>query len=96
MGQFLSSCTSHFFADDAAAILSGQMGVRYTDQCLDLEKRIKSFLAHLEYYSRLSDQPINRTKTEALFSARAIGSPKFDIKFYGDDEAIISWSQEYK
>ncbi|CAF4179157.1 unnamed protein product, partial [Adineta steineri] len=73
MGQLLSSCTSHFFADDVAAILAGQMGVRFTDQCLDLEKRVKSFLDRLEFYSCLSDQPLNRSKTDALFSAHAIG-----------------------
>ena len=38
MGQFLSECTSQFFADDVVAVLSGQLGVRYTDQCIDLEK----------------------------------------------------------
>ncbi|CAF4513316.1 unnamed protein product, partial [Rotaria sp. Silwood2] len=37
MGQFLSGCTSHFFADDLAAIVSGQIGLSYTNQCLDLE-----------------------------------------------------------
>jgi hypothetical protein len=81
MGQFLSGCTSHFFADDVAAILAGQLGIRYSDQCLDLEKRVKSFLDKLELYSRLADQPLNRSKTEALFSARAIGLPKFNITF---------------
>ncbi|CAF4301412.1 unnamed protein product [Adineta steineri] len=85
MGQLLSSCTSHFFADDVAAILAGQMGVRFTDQCLDLEKRVKSFLDRLEFYSCLSDQPLNRSKTDALFSAHAIGLPKFTISFDSDD-----------
>ena len=96
MGQFLSECTSHFFADDVAAILAGQIGLRYTDQCLDLEKRIKSFVSRLEYYSCLSDQPINRTKTEAMFSARAVGYPKFNIKFNDDDNDLINWKSEYK
>ncbi|CAF1376039.1 unnamed protein product [Rotaria sp. Silwood1] len=87
MGQFLSQCTSHFFADDVAAVLTGQLGVRYTNQCIDLEKRIKSFLDSLEYYSCLADQPLNRTKTEAMFSARAIGPPNFNITFdSGDDK----------
>ena len=81
MGQFLSWCSSHFFADDLAAIVSGQIGKRFTDQCLDLEKRLKLFLNQLEYYSPLSVQPINFSKTEALFSARAIGLPKFDTFF---------------
>jgi hypothetical protein len=40
MGQFLSGCSSYFFADDLAAILAGQLGIHYTDQCLDLEKKL--------------------------------------------------------
>jgi hypothetical protein len=96
MGQFLSGCTSHFFADDVAAILAGQLGVRYTNQCIDLEKRVKSFLNSLEYYSCLADQPLNRTKTEAMYSARAIGSPNFNITFVSGDDKCISWKQEYK
>jgi hypothetical protein len=72
-----------FFADDVAAILAGQLGMSYIGQCLDLEKRIKSFLDRLEFYSLLADQPLNHSKTEALFSARAVGYPKFDIKFDG-------------
>jgi hypothetical protein len=31
MGQFLSGCTSHFFANDVAAILARQLGIRYSD-----------------------------------------------------------------
>ncbi|CAF1525178.1 unnamed protein product [Rotaria magnacalcarata] len=96
MGQFLSGCTSHFFADDLAAIVSGQIGLSYTDQCLDLEKRIKLFLDQLEYYACLSVQPINFTKTVALFSARAIGLPKFDINFDSNNEEKISWVNEFK
>ncbi|CAF1491701.1 unnamed protein product [Rotaria magnacalcarata] len=96
MGQFLSEYTSHFFADDVAAILSGQLGVRYTRQCIDLERRVKSFLDSLEYYSCLADQPLNRAKTQAMFSARAIGSPKFNIMFDSGDDKRICWKSEYK
>ncbi|CAF5209814.1 unnamed protein product, partial [Rotaria magnacalcarata] len=96
MGQFLSGCTSHFFADDVAAILSGQLEVRYTSQCIDLERHVKSFLDSLEYYSCLADQPLNRTKTQAMFSARAIGSPKFNIMFDSGDDESICWKSEYK
>ena len=96
MGQFLSECTSHFFADDVAAILAGQLGLRYTDQCIDLERRIKSFLDSLDYYSCLADQPLNRTKTKAMFSARAIGSSKFNVAFANGDDKCISWEKEYK
>ncbi|CAF4025281.1 unnamed protein product [Adineta steineri] len=82
--------------DDVAAILAGQMGVRFTDQCLYLEKRVKSFLDRLEFYSCLSDQPLNRSKTDALFSAPAIGLPKFTISFDSDCGDEIKWKKEYK
>ncbi|CAF4125459.1 unnamed protein product [Adineta steineri] len=72
------------------------MGVRFTDQCLDLEKRVKSFLDRLEFNSCLSDQPLNRSKTDALFSARAIGLPKFTISFDSDGGDEIKWKKEYK
>ena len=93
MGQFLSECTSHFFADAVAAILADQLDLRYTDQCIDLEKRIKSFLHSLDYYSCLADQPLNTTKTEAMFSARAIGPSKFTIAFDNGDDKCISWKK---
>lgn len=101
MGLFLSECTSHFFADDVAAVLAGQLGVCYTEQCLDLEKRIKSFLDSLEFYACLADQPLNRTKTEAMFSTRAIMRPKLNIAFKRDpnddaDDNYINWKNEYK
>jgi hypothetical protein len=96
MGLSLSGCLNHLFADDLAGIVAGQLGIKYTAQCLDLEKRIKVFLDQLEYYSCLTDQPINTNKTEAVFSARAIGFPKFDIHFnYGMKEKI-KWVPEYK
>jgi hypothetical protein len=75
---------------------AGQLGIRYTDQCLDLEKCVKSFLDLLEYYSRLSDQPLNRRKTEALFTARAVGSSKFNIMFDNDGDELINWKTDYK
>lgn len=65
---FLSGYTSHCFADDVAIILSGQIGLKYGKQCLDLEKRIKS----------------------------AIGHPKFNIKFEGLNQNVISWTSDYK
>ena len=33
MPEFLSWCTSHFFADDLAAIVSGQIGLKFCNQC---------------------------------------------------------------
>lgn len=95
MSSFLSNATSHFFADDVAAILSGQLGLRYTDQCLDLEKRLKSFLDQLEFYSVLADQPINYSKTEAMFSARAIKYPQINLVFPGNN-SNVEWTSNYK
>ncbi|CAF4217699.1 unnamed protein product [Rotaria socialis] len=96
MNISLSGCISHFFADDLAGILAGQLGIKYSSQCLDLEKRIKTFLDCLEYYSCLTDQPINLNKTEAMFTARAIGLPSFDIHFSHGKKESINWVSEYK
>ena len=75
MGDFLPMAMSFFFADDLAAVLAGQIGLRFTDQCIDLERRLHSFLERLEAYSILAVQPINYSKTVAMFSARAINYP---------------------
>ncbi|CAF3245129.1 unnamed protein product [Rotaria socialis] len=96
MCSSLSGCINHFFADDLAGIMAGQLGINYSSQCLDLEKRIKVFLDNLDYYSCLTDQPINFNKTKAMFSARAIGHPKFVINFRQDTMDIIEWTSEYK
>jgi hypothetical protein len=93
MGDFLGFCLSHFFADDLAAILAGSIGMKFTAQCLDLERKLKLFFDNLEYYSTLTAQPINYAKTEGLWSARAIGSPKFDI-YAGDNK--IQWVNNFK
>lgn len=82
-------------ADDVAAILSGQLGLRYFDQCLDLEKRLHSFLDELEFYSILTDQSLNHSKTEAMFSAHAIGHPKFDL-FFPSNNLLVQWKSNYK
>ena len=96
MEQFLSNCTSHFFTDDVAAIFSDQLDLRYTDQCIDLEKLSKLFLDSLDYYSCLAHQPLKRAKTEAMFSARAVESQKFNIAFVNGDDNCISWKKGYK
>jgi hypothetical protein len=54
--------------------------MKYSAQCLDLEKKLKLFLDNFEYYATLTAQPINYSKTEGLCSARAIGSPRFEIQ----------------
>ncbi|CAF1217274.1 unnamed protein product [Rotaria sordida] len=96
MGSSLSGCISYFFADDLAGIMAGQLGINYSSQCLDLEKRVKIFIDQLEYYSCLTGQPINFNKTEAMFSARAIDHPNFVISFCHETKEIIKWVPEYK
>ncbi|CAF1319634.1 unnamed protein product [Rotaria magnacalcarata] len=90
MGNFLGDCMSHFFADDLAAILAGNIGSKFTSQCIDLERKLKLFLENLEFYSILTSQPINYNKAEGLRSARAIGAPKFDI---ANGENKIQWTK---
>ena len=95
MENFIPQAMSFFFADDLAAVLAGQMGIRYTDQCIDLERRLHSFLGQLEAYSILAGQPLNYPKTQAMFSARAIlyPNPLPDLKC-GDQ--TIEWVPAFK
>jgi hypothetical protein len=91
--EIISFCLSHFLAEDLAAVLAGSIGMKYTSQCLDLENKPELFFNNLEYYSTLTAQPINYAKTEGLWSARAIGSPKFDI-CTGDNK--LQWVNKFK
>jgi len=84
------------FADDLVGVISGQVSLKYSEQCLDLEKRCKKFLDHLEYYALLSDQPINLDKSVAMFAARAIGHPEFDIHFNDSSKTMIRWAPDFK
>ncbi len=72
MADFILGAMSFFFADDLVAFSAGKMGMRFTDQCIDLEYRLKTFFEQLEFYSILAVQPINYAKKEAMFSARAV------------------------
>ena len=91
MYSFLAGATSHMFADDMATIVSGQIGIRFTDQCIDLEKRLSKILDQLEFYSVLADQPLNFLKTEAIFSCRAITKPKFNLVF-SSNNSTLNWT----
>ena len=93
MPEFLSWCTSHFFADDLAAIVSGQIGMKFCNQCLDLEKRLGSFLEQLEAYAILTLQPLNLSKTLGLWSARAVGSAPFKLV---SGSMSLDWVSEFK
>jgi hypothetical protein len=75
MADYIPAAMSSFFADDLAAVLAGRMGVQFTKQCMDLERRLQTFLEQLEYYSLLSVQPINYAKTQVMFTARAVNYP---------------------
>ena len=75
MANWIPTAMCFFFADDLAAVLAGRMGIRYTDQCLDLERRLHTFIDQLELYAVLAVQPINYPKTKGMFSARAILYP---------------------
>ena len=93
MGDFLDCCLSHFFADDLVVIIAGSMGMKFTSQCLDLEKKLQLFFENLEYYSNLTIQPINYSKTEAVWSVRAMRSPKIEIS---STDNKIQWVKEIK
>ncbi|CAF4522977.1 unnamed protein product, partial [Rotaria socialis] len=93
MTNYLNMASSFMFADDLAAVVSGRIGEKYNIQCLDLERKLKSVIDALEFYSILSVQPINYEKTVGLWSARAIGTPKFDLYM---SEKNIQWAREFK
>ena len=57
------------FADDLAAAIAGNIGSKFRNQCLELERKLKVFIDNLEYYAILTVQPVNFSKTEALWSA---------------------------
>ncbi|CAF2251816.1 unnamed protein product [Rotaria magnacalcarata] len=75
MEKFLCIAMSFFFADDLAAVIAAITDIRFTEQCIDLERRLNHFFALLEFYAILSVQPINYIKTQAMFSARAVSYP---------------------
>jgi len=96
IGISLNNNIIHLFADDLVGVISGQMGIKYSTQCLDLEKRCKRFIDYLEYYSVLTNQPINLEKSVVMFSARAIGYPHFDIYFNDHAHTKLGWSKLLK
>ena len=93
MGDFLGCCLGHFFADDLAAVIAGSIGMKFSSQCLDLERKLQVFFENLEYYSNLTIQPINYSKTEALWSARTIRSPQIEIS---SGNHKVEWVKEFK
>ncbi|CAF4592411.1 unnamed protein product, partial [Rotaria sp. Silwood2] len=95
MADYIPGAMSFFFADDLAAVLAGQIGVRFTDQCVELERRLQTFLDQLELYSILAVQPINYSKTQVMFSARAIGYPNPLPPVHCGDH-MVEWISSFK
>ena len=93
MWTFLQNTLPNFFADDLACVIGGRLGVNYTLQCLDLEAKLKTFFDYLEFYAILSLQPLNFDKTEAMWSSRAIGNPRFEL-WMGQHK--ISWVKHFR
>ena len=95
MADYIPLAMSFFFADDLAAVMAGQIGIRYTEQCLDVERRLQKFLEQLEGYSILAVQPINYCKTQVMFSARAILYPD-PLPQLRCGEKILEWTASFK
>ncbi|CAF1953358.1 unnamed protein product [Rotaria magnacalcarata] len=95
MEKFLCMAMSFFFADDLAAVIAARTGIRFTEQCIDLERRLNHFFALLEFYAILSVQPINYIKTQAMFSARAVSYPNPMPRISCGGYAI-EWVKTYK
>ncbi|CAF1251441.1 unnamed protein product [Rotaria magnacalcarata] len=49
MENFLCMEMSFFFADDLAAVIAARTGIRFTEQCIDLERCLNHFFALLEF-----------------------------------------------
>lgn len=93
MENFIGECTPFFSADDLAAVLAGRIGVKFTDQCIDLERRLRKFLDNLEFYSLLTLQPINYKKTEAMWSSRSPRHPVIDLRCGSES---VRWVDNFK
>lgn len=59
LSHILSCSSTHRFVDDLTATMSERLGAKYAEQCLYLEKRIKTFIDTIEFYAVLSAQSIN-------------------------------------
>ena len=91
--------------DDLAAVMGERIGVKFATQCIDVERRLKLFPDNLEYDTILTVQPINWSKTEVIWSARATNGPSFEVMcgqnkkldengMTGD--TVIPWVKEIK
>lgn len=95
MADFIPGAMSFFFADDLAAVIAGQIGIKFTEQCIDLERRLRTFFEQLEFYSMLAVQPINYIKAQIMFSTRALCYPN-PMPVIRCGEHIIEWVSSFK
>jgi hypothetical protein len=79
MPPFLTYEFSHFFVDDLAAIIAGNIGSKFVTQSFDPERKTTLFLDQLADHCTIADQPVNYSKTVALCSTRAISAPMFVV-----------------
>ncbi|CAF3391072.1 unnamed protein product [Rotaria socialis] len=95
MADFIPGAMSFVFADDLAAVIAGQIGIRFTDQCIDLERRLHTFFEQLEFYAILDIQPINYSKAQVMFSARAVCYPNPLPQVHCGDHKV-EWIPSFK
>ena len=95
MSEFLPKAMSFFFADDVAAVVAGKIGEQFTVQCMDLERRLNKLFEHLEFYAILSVQPINFSKTVAMFSALSVNYPN-PMPVFQCSNVEINWVSSFK
>lgn len=95
LSDAIPMATTFLFADDVAATMAGQVGLKYCNQCVDLERRLDTFFDDLEYYYLLAVQPINYNKTQAMWSIRAIKYPN-PISLLKCNANFIGWTNKYK
>ena len=88
-----TKCKLLMFKTKVLLNLPGSIGMKFSSQCPDLERKLQLFYENLEYCSDLTIQPINYSKTEAAWSARAIGSPQIEIS---SSNHKIQWIKEFK
>ena len=93
MWTFLQNALPNYFADDLACVIGGRIGVKYTLQCLDVERKLKTLFDQLEFYAVLSLQPINYEKTVVLWSSRAVGKPNFEVAM---GERKVNWVSSFR
>jgi hypothetical protein len=88
MWTFLEKSLPNFFADDLACVIGKRLGIKYSLQYLNLEKKLTTLFDYLEFYAILSLQSIHYEKTELMWSWRAVGKPCFEISI---GKHKISW-----